>query len=169
MNNNNYGKGLTTNVDLERYAHYFGLPLVGIYSRDTLPTIIRDGYYILNTDYEAGEGKHWLCFGIEKNNSICWYFDSLAEKMLPEVYKFLHNPSRPIYYNKKRIQDDNSHYCGFACIQFANLMYSMKHSNMTIEKKMNTILNLFDNTYEKNRKTIVELINKSINEREKTI
>ena len=164
MSDKVYGNGLTTNIDLERYSSYFDLPLVTVCCRDSLPSQVKDGFYIVNTDYERGSGKHWVCFGILNNNNACWYFDSLTQKMLPEIYRFLHHPSRPIIYNKKRIQDDTAEYCGYSCVLFGDMMYSLPNPN--IESKMRYILELFDTNLRKNRKIIVELMNDVIKKQE---
>ncbi len=161
-------EGMTNNFELENYCKFFGLKLVGVFSIDTLPNTLVDGFYICNTALSYQNGEHWLCFGIENNKTKCWYFDSLCLDMPDEIYRLLHNPTRPIHYNKFKIQSDTSQYCGWICVIIGYYMNHLK-SISSIQKRMENIINIFHIKPEDNDKIIVELVQRAINMREREV
>ena len=46
----------------------------GVYSRDNLPKIIKNGAYVINLDEYADVGTHWIALDVKNNEVI--YFDS---------------------------------------------------------------------------------------------
>jgi hypothetical protein len=91
----------------------------GVFSIDTLPKSL--GYrkfLICNTDFQSGDGKHWLCFFQTEKNAI-EVFDSLGidnnNKHLLSIYcKF----KPQLYFNTTPFQDNNSSSCGLFVLYF---------------------------------------------------
>ena len=59
----------------------------GVYSRDNLPSKMKDGAYLMNLDEYSDIGTHWIALYV-KNNDIT-YFDSFEVEHIPkEIIKF---------------------------------------------------------------------------------
>ena len=93
----------------------------GVYSRDNLPKIIKNGAYVINLDEYADVGTHWIALYIENNEVI--YFDSFGVEHVPKEIKRLigHKNTKT---NIFRIQADNSTMCGYFCIGFIDFMFA---------------------------------------------
>ena len=59
----------------------------GVYSRNNLPKIIKNGAYVINLDEYADVGTHWIAL-YEKSNEII-YFDSFGVEHVPKEIKKL--------------------------------------------------------------------------------
>jgi hypothetical protein len=69
---------MLSNIDLDNIATDHDINLVGIFSKDELPSRPKDGNYIINLeDSDAGNGTHWTAFTIIGNKYAC-YFDSFG-------------------------------------------------------------------------------------------
>lgn len=156
-------EGMTNNLELEKYCGFFGLPLVGVFSIDTLPDQLSNGFYICNTapSYEAGQ--HWLCFGID--NGKCWYFDSLCLTMPEPIYTRL---PKPIFHNLQKVQSDTSQYCGWICVIFGYYMYYLA-SIPCLQRRMEDIFKAFHLNPDENDKVIVKLVENAIARRERQL
>ena len=81
----------------------------GVYSRDILPTKIKDGAYVINLDEYSGIGTHWVTLYVKNNNVT--YSDSFGVERIPkEIKAFIKN--RNIKTNVFRIQAYDSIMCG---------------------------------------------------------
>jgi hypothetical protein len=124
----------------------------GIFSIDTLPKSL--GYrkfLICNTDFQNGNGKHWIFFGQTEKN-IIELFDSLGideqkKKLLYEYCKF----DKEIIFNTTPFQDTNTSTCGlFVLYYFFERLFNL---DLDFEELLNLI---FDEDISKNEKTVVE-------------
>ena len=95
----------------------------GVYSRDNLPKIIKNGTYVINLDEYADVGTHWIAL-YAKNNEVI-YFDSFSIEHFPkEIKRFIRH--KDIKTNIFRIQAYNSIISGYFCIRFIDLMFANK-------------------------------------------
>ena len=78
-----------TNFEIETY--YQNEPRFnGVYSRDNLPHIIKDGAYVINLDEYSHIGTLWVELYV--NNKTATYFDSFGVEHIPkEIKKFINN------------------------------------------------------------------------------
>ena len=122
-----------TNIEISKY--YSNEPrFIGVYSRDNLPKITKNGAYVINLDEYENTGTHWIALFIKTNEVI--YSDSFGIEHIPkEINKFIGNSmtkSSSLERNKKvkanifRIQAYDSIMCGYFCIEFINYMLKGK-------------------------------------------
>ena len=80
-----------TNSEIQEY--YQNEPRSnGVFSRDNLPNIIKNGAYIINLDEYHDIGTHWIALYI--NNKIVTYFDSFGVEHIPkEIMEFINRTS----------------------------------------------------------------------------
>ena len=94
-----------------------------VYSRDNLPSKIKDGAYVINLDEYSDIGTHWIAFYVK--NSDITYFDSFGVEHIPkEIKAFIEN--RNIKTNIFRIQACDSIMCEYFCITFIDFMFKGK-------------------------------------------
>jgi hypothetical protein len=102
-------------IDDVKFSHVFG----GVYSKDQLPTLERNKFYIINLqDSGAGNGSHWTVF-FNKKPLTSIYYDSFGFIAPLEVQKQI----KPYIYNDTEIQNYNSSACGYYCIAFIKFMH----------------------------------------------
>ena len=95
----------------------------GVYSRNNLPKMIKNGAYLINLDEYADVGTYWISFDTKNNEVI--YFDSFGVEHVPkEVKNFIGN--KDIKANIFRIQAYNLIMCGYFCIGFIDFMLAGK-------------------------------------------
>ena len=138
-----------TNFEIE--AYYQNEPRFnGVYSRDNLPHIIKDGSYVINLDEYSDIGTHWVALYV--NSKTATYFDSFGIEHIPkEIKKFINN--KKIIANIYRVQNYDSIMCGYFCIGFINYMFKNKSladfTNLFLpnnfKKNYDIILNYFLN------------------------
>ena len=111
-----------TNFEIRKY--YENKPRFnGVYSRNNLPKIIKNGAYVINLDEYADVGTHWIALYVKNNEVI--YFDSFGVEHVPkEIKKLIGN--KDIKTNIFRIQAYNSIMCGYFCIGFIGFMFANK-------------------------------------------
>jgi hypothetical protein len=81
--------------------YHFG----GVYSKDQLPELIKDKFYIVNLqDHDESDGTHWTCF-YYNYPSVSIYFDSYGFIAPRDVQKRI----SPYEFNEKDIQDFRNH------------------------------------------------------------
>jgi hypothetical protein len=108
---------MLSNIELEDMAEKDGLDLIGVYSKNKIPTERRVGSYIINMqDFEDGNGTHWIAFKIFDNGKAC-YFDSFGTIYPEDVGEFL-KIFKPIAWNNRQIQYPKSEMCGWFCLAF---------------------------------------------------
>ena len=89
----------------------------GVYSRNNLPKMIKNGTYIINLDEYADLGTHWIALYANVTNNKVIYFDRFGVEHVPEeIKKFIGN--KDINTNIFRVQEYNSIMCGYFCIGF---------------------------------------------------
>ena len=92
----------------------------GVFSRDNLPSTIKNSTYVINFDEYHDIGTHWLALYV--NNKTVTYFDSFGVEHIPkEIIKCINNKN--IMTNIFRIQAYDSIMCGYFCIGFINFMF----------------------------------------------
>ena len=93
-----------TNFEIQTY--YQNEPrFIGFYSRDNLPSKIKDGPYVINIDEYSDIGIHWIALYV--NNKTITYFDSFGiEHITKEVKIFIGNGN--IISNIYRIKNHDS-------------------------------------------------------------
>ena len=111
-----------TNFEIQEY--YQNEPRFnGVFSRDNLPNIIKNGAYVINLDEYHDIGTHGIALYV--NNKIVTYFDSFGVEHIPkEIMKFI--ARKKIITNIYRIQAYDSIMCGYFCIGFINFMFNGK-------------------------------------------
>ncbi len=141
---------MNTNFDLIEKCKRLNITLIGVYCKDELPRVKRNGCYIVNMqddyDSETGEdlpGSHWICFIIKINKA--YYFDSFGFPP-PEIIKQYLKPYKTMY-NLKEIQSLNSSTCGSYVLAF--LIYLTK-----IEWNIESFVKMFDDNTRKNNEIL---------------
>ena len=116
-----------TKFDIQRY--YQNEPgFNGVFSRNNLPKIIKDGKCVINLHEYADVGTHWIALFCKKNEIV--YFDSFGVEYIPEeIKKFIEEFSgnKNIKTNIFQLQEDNSIMCGYFCIEFIDFMLAGKN------------------------------------------
>lgn len=142
---------MTTNVEFEQYCRRLGIPLTGIYNKDILPSVSKQGYYLINLQDDLDEhgndldGTHWTCFIIEGKKAC--YLDSFGFPPPVQVKHFL-KPFVPYPYNIKQIQNPRSHVCGYFCLYF--FWFMMHHPKLPMYQRFDRFIDLWDDDDTKN-------------------
>ena len=129
-----------------KLSHVFG----GVYSKDQLPTLQRNKFYIINLqDSEAGKGSHWTVFFYNKPLTSIYYdsFGFIAPLLVQEKIT-------PYIYNENEIQNYKSSACGYYCIAFIKFL----HNKTNKEEVFKTFLKLFNLQTFKNDKVLYDLL-----------
>ena len=111
-----------TNFEIQEYYH--NEPRFnGVFSRDNLPNIIKNGTYEINLDEYHDIVIHWVA--LYMHNKIVTYFDSFGVEHIPkEIMKFINR--KKIITNIYRIQAYDSIMCGYFFIGFINFIFNGK-------------------------------------------
>jgi hypothetical protein len=118
---------ITSDEDLEKKSHQWKIPLVGIYSKDKLPSRRINGAYIINlqdNETTAGQinpGTHWT--GLWISGRMGLYFDPFGIAPPSEVQLFA--DTLDLYYNEQQVQNIRSGWCGYYVLFF---LLCMKHN-----------------------------------------
>jgi hypothetical protein len=113
----------------------------GVYTKDKIPHLKKEGWYILNMEDEKdGDGTHWVAWKYTPHK--CSYSDSFG--VIPPL-DVLQN-SNEIIYTTKQLQDIKSSCCGWfavACILCDNPMLKPEQSLLRYESRFssNTAVN----------------------------
>jgi len=91
---------------------------LGVFPSDVLPQTKKEFFSVIfNLSRHDERGSHFIAIIKKKNNII--YFDSYGmDCYVDSINQFLHKFNVPISWNKKKIQDDFSNFCGFFCFYF---------------------------------------------------
>jgi hypothetical protein len=128
----------------------------GTFSSNNAPKLKNMQSAILNFSKYDEEGTHFIAIANYKNK--CVYFDplSIKENFIPyEIKKYLKKYNNVLNVSKK-IQNNNSEFCGFFCMLF---IISLSISKIFLF----TILSKFKNDSEKNDALCVIHLKKAIN------
>jgi len=115
-----------SNFELIQLSKENNIPLNGIYSRDNIPKLLNDGWYIINLDRQNAIGTHWTTFYVSKSQPNL-YFDSFGF----EAPQQLSNMLKHYFYNNKRIQSLQSDSCGWYCLM--TIKYNSEKNNNLYE------------------------------------
>jgi len=143
---------MMTNIELEEETRKYGIPLVGIFNKDTLPKSPQNGGYIINLQDDYGSdgqdlsGTHWTAFYIEGKKVA--YMDSFAFPPPIQVQNFL-KPFIPYDYNDKQIQNVSSGHCGMYVISF--LKFMTKNKQLPFNQRFQRFLSIYSNNVLKNK------------------
>lgn len=150
-----------TNFDIEDEAAKYRLPLYGIYNKDKLPAIPKNGFYVINIqdDYDVNgndlPGSHWTCIYIEGKHAC--YFDSFGLAPPLEVQTFMKNYI-PYTYNTRQIQSIRSTVCGKYVVFF--MLYIIRNKELPLKKRMEMFMRLWSTDVNKNREKLLEYLKK---------
>jgi len=124
----------------------------GVYSKDQLPELIKDKFYIVNLqDHDEGGGTHWTAF-YYNYPSTSIYFDSYGFIAPLDVQKRI----TPYIFIDTEIQDFNSSACGWYFIVFIKFL----HDKTNKEEMFKTFLKLFKLETIKNDKILQEMLDR---------
>lgn len=152
---------MITNIALEDHAQRLALPLIGVFSKDKLPRVRREGAYIINLQDANDEdgnplpGTHWTAFYIEKGHAV--YFDSFGVIAPQSVQDYL-RPYRPWLFSEKHIQNIQSEICGYYVLYFIWFMHRHRHKIPNLDRRFRTFLRLFSDDPEKNKRLLQKYI-----------
>jgi hypothetical protein len=133
-------------IENMKLTHVFG----GVYSKDQLPTLQRNKFYIINLESsDAGRGSHWTVFFYNKPLTSI-YYDSFGFIAPLEVQEKI----TPYIYNENEIQNYKSSACGYYCITFIKFL----HNKTNKEEAFKTFLKLFNLQTFKNDKILYDLL-----------
>jgi hypothetical protein len=133
-------------IENMKLTHVFG----GVYSKDQLPTLQRNKFYIINLESSnAGRGSHWTVFFYNKPLTSI-YYDSFGFIAALEVQEKI----TPYIYNENEIQNYKSSACGYYCIAFIKFL----HNKTNKEEAFKTFLKLFNLQTFKNDKILYDLL-----------
>ena len=136
--------GSLSNFEIEDVAKHYGINLVDCCMKDQLPTVIKDGCYIINLESSSqGEGTHWTTLIVQKNIAV--FLDSFGAPPSAEIVDFV-KKRKGIHmaFNNEIIQDLKSENCGYFCIY---LCWFIKHHGGDLVKTVDVFTRLFrDNT-----------------------
>jgi hypothetical protein len=136
----------SSSTDLEGTAQKLKLPLIGVFSKDTLPNRCYVGSYIINMeDSDVGNGTHWVLLKIFPTKEVI-YFDSFGLSPPQQIKDFVKGK---IASSNRQIQDINATTCGYYCIMVDHFMtYQKQHR--PIYERFDDFLNLFKSDTKKN-------------------
>lgn len=150
---------MLSNIDLEDMARKDDLDLIGVYSKNKLPTERQVGSYIINMqDFEDGSGTHWIAFKIFENGKAC-YFDSFGTIFPEDIGEFL-KMFKPVAVNNRQIQDPKSEMCGWFCLSFIKYFNNFDTKKNDVFEAFDDFLNIFSNDAKKNDKIVKEILRK---------
>jgi hypothetical protein len=133
-------------IENMKLTHVFG----GVYSKDQLPTLQRNKFYIINLESsDAGRGSHWTVFFYNKPLTSIYYdsFGFIAPLEVQEkIIEYI--------YNENAIQNYKSSACGYYCIAFIKFL----HNKTNKEEAFKTFLKLFNLQTFKNDKILYDLL-----------
>jgi hypothetical protein len=104
-----------SNLDVQAICDYLDIPLIGVFPKNKLPSIKREGYYIINLDSSTGEGTHWVAIYISNKKNRSFYWDSFGVPYAPKLVKKYIQQFKP-YYSNEQLQALEGTYCGWYAI-----------------------------------------------------
>jgi len=147
------GDYTTTTTQLEDYARQLRLPLLGVYSKDTLPRKQVGSYIINMEDSDAGNGTHWVLLKIFPNKKVI-YFDSFGLPPPPPVREFV---GHPMGISNRQIQYKNATTCGLYCLACDHyLTYQRREKNEY--ERFDDFINVFKASPIQNDRILLEYL-----------
>ena len=110
-----------TNFGIQKYQNEPRLK--GVFSRDNLPTKVKDGAYVMKLGEYVDTRTHWIALFCTEVQVI--YFNNFGVKHVPkETEKFIE--PKNIKINTFRIASNKSIMCGYSCTEFIDFMFVVK-------------------------------------------
>jgi len=146
---------ITTNIELIEASKRNRIPLVGVFFKNRLPSVVYDGGYIFNLA-DGGEGTHWTGAWVEKdrnNTKQVVYFDPFSVAPPENIKHFFRGIDKTIEYSKTQVQNIESFICGYYVIYFLWYMSRMcsYRDEPNIFKRFKNFQRLWSNDVEENR------------------
>lgn len=146
---------VSTNVDLIVAAARNHIPLNGIFFKNRLPALIKDGGYIFNlADDTDAEGTHWTAAWVEPDThgkKQVVYFDPFGFAPPENVKLFFKVIDPTLHYSKKVVQNIDSFICGYFVLYFLWYMHRMASKERNIFQRMRDFLSLWSEDVKDNR------------------
>lgn len=120
--------GRTYTNELEEIGKRTGIEITMI-MRDETEKLQGDGFYLVNLDDSDGKGTHWTGLIINKSNA--YYCDSYGILPPQELYEYLTENYKTVYYNSTQYQENSSKACGLFVMAF---LIFMKNNEYKISK-----------------------------------
>jgi len=144
----------SSSTQLEQIAKTLKLPLIGVYSKDNLPTRCEVGSYIINLENsDVGNGAHWTCLKVFPTKEVI-YFDSFGLPPPPTVKDFV---KCKIATSNRQIQDIDATTCGYYCIMCDDYMSHQKQ-HRPIYERFDDLLNIFKSDTKKNDEILLDYL-----------
>jgi len=134
---------ILSNFDIIRIAKEKRIPLNAVIAKDQVDKLSKDGNYIINLENHNQQGSHWTALIMSAKN--CLYFDSFGMPPPEAVYQFLEKKYGKVPFSKMEIQDMDSSFCGYFCLEF--LKYVQERRGTLIQKMQS-----FQKLFKKNTK-----------------
>lgn len=148
-------RAVTTNLDLIVASARNKIPLNGVFFKNRLPSLIRDGGYIYNlADDTDGEGTHWTAAWVEtdrQGKKQVVYFDPFGMAAPENVKKFFMVIDPTLHYSKKVVQNIDSFICGYFVLYFLWYMNRMATKERNIFQRFRDFLALWSEDVQENR------------------
>ena len=143
-----------SNFDILNVAKYYKLPLNGVFMKDTLPNVPKNGGYVVNLDSSTDprDGTHWC--SIYFNNKDVLYVDSYGQLPTQETINFMNKVNKHWANNTKQIQSWNSELCGFYSLAAIMAITIGLNNNESIFDSFNDFANMFNIDPNKNDKIL---------------
>jgi hypothetical protein len=141
-----------SNLEIEKYLKNYKR-FGGCFSKDQLPTLKDNYYYIINLQHSKdGGGSHWTClYCFNPHHAL--YMDPMGYPPPEEI----ENKIDFVIWDDKPIQDIDSTACGYYCICFIKVSYYMENKN----KALKFFNDLFTNNTKKNDYILEKLLKSS--------
>ena len=107
-----------SNFSIINILNHFGIEIIGVFSKDKLPTEMKKGFYVINLNDHNESGSHWTAF-YYNNPDYSIYIDSFG---FPAP-KLIENKIKPYICNYRDIQSLSSTAYGYFCIAFIYILY----------------------------------------------
>ena len=139
-----------SNFDIINILKHFGIEIVGIYSKDRLPSVLKKGFYIINLNNHNEPGSHWVAL-YYNHLDYSIYFDSYGFPAPEAVQKRI----KPYLFNDRDIQSINSSACGYFCIAFIYFLYFKQDKYEAFD----VFINLFSENLMRNDEILQNMLN----------
>jgi len=153
-----------SNFKIEEIADKLKLPIVGVFSKDQLPSRQQIGSYYINMENSVDaqgnpmNGSHWIFARIfDKKHAI--YFDPFGIDMPQEVRGFLKH-FEPIPYNEREIQYIKSDKCGYFCLACDSFFTYDTNKKLSVVDNYDHFLAMFSDNQKVNDEILKEYLAK---------
>jgi hypothetical protein len=142
--------------DIEKILSQHGKKIHGVFSKDKLPKVLKDGWYVVNmqsSNEGNRKGTHWVCLKSIGDGETMEYFDAFGFSPPTQI---LERVKGNIYYSNKEIQDQYATTCGWFVI---GAIISDNDYNLS-ETHFKKYLNMFSNNTRLNDKILSHYLTK---------